>query len=90
MRRLPRCDRVNHGYRHGASCISSSSIQSKSDFYADLYVYWPAISQGGLEAPLLHGFDCLRIQSKPEPANHANVARMSLCIDNQAQRMQVP
>ena len=57
----------------------------KSDLDADLYVDRLAILQCGLKTPLL---DCLNrfcVESISETANHTDVARLSLFVDDQPQ-----
>ena len=57
----------------------------KSHFDTNLHIHRPAILQGGLEAPLLDGFNRLCIQSEAQAADHAYVARVPGFIDNQPQ-----
>src|SRR6267154_2055558 len=62
---------------------SPTSIESEPNFDTNLHVYRTTILEGGLEFPLLHSLDGLRIQSHSQAAYHANVAGTPLIINNQ-------
>src|SRR5262249_9152713 len=65
-----RC-RVTKGLTMGAS------VEVKLDFHADLHIHRLAILQSGIELPLLHGLQCLRVQAEAEAVHDPDVAGMS-------------
>src|SRR6202166_245070 len=57
----------------------------KSNFHADLHVYRLSVLQCGLKAPLLHRFNRLRVQPKPQATDDLNVAWLAGIIDDHPQ-----
>src|SRR5579864_6825781 len=58
-------------------------VQVKLYFHADLHIDRFTILQSRLEFPLLHGFECFRVESETESANHSNVPRMAGGVDDE-------
>ena len=55
------------------------------DFYGDLDPHGVTVFHGGLELPVLHGFDGLLIESHTKAAQHADVAGTAIGSDDQTE-----
>jgi hypothetical protein len=54
----------------------------KSDLYTDLHIHWFSVFEGGLEAPLLDGFDRLCVQPVAQATDNTYIAGVTRLIDD--------
>jgi hypothetical protein len=62
---------------------SRLSVETKSDFNADLDVHRMTIFLRRLETPLFDGFNRFGVEAKSKAAHYANISWISVVIDNQ-------
>jgi len=65
--------------------MQRESVESKSDFNADLNCYWLSIFGRGLEAPILDGLDGFLVQTHAQTSLHVNVVGSAVGADDHCQ-----